>query len=234
MWKVIDTGLAYASENMRIDQELLQNLSDDPIIHFYDWKEEAATYGYFVRPESYLDFEKVGKRGLFLARRPTGGGIVFHKWDFAFSVLIPSNSPFFSMNTLENYGLINRAVLSTVKKFLQRSPELIFQDAESFDITSNRFCMARPTKYDVVMEGKKVAGAAQRRDKKGFLHQGMIALQLPDEEYLRDVLLPGSRVVEAMRNFTYPLLGKETGKKQCDEAKRELKVLLQKYLVENI
>lgn len=233
MWKVIDTGVASAQENMRLDQMLLQSLSEEMILHFYDWEQDSATYGYFVKPEDFLDLEEVEKKGLAIAKRPTGGGIVFHKWDFAFSVLVPSSSPFFSLNTLENYNFVNRAVLRAAEEYLGKNVELIFEDAVSLDIPSTRFCMARPTKYDVVLQGKKIAGAAQRKVKEGFLHQGMISLELPPEEYLEEILLPGTKVLEAIRNFTYPILGKETGEKKRSEAKESLRHLLQKHLMEN-
>jgi lipoate-protein ligase A len=49
--------------------------------------------------------------------------------------------------------------------------------------------MARPTKYDVMLQGRKIAGAAQRKTKAGFLHQGTIALLCPDPELLGAVEL---------------------------------------------
>ena len=142
--------------------------------------------GYFLKPRELLKMERIESRGIELARRPTGGGIVFHLWDFAFSVLVPARSSLYSQNTLHNYALINRAVLAAVKQFLQGSvlPELALQKLSS---SCSGFCMARPTKYDVVVAGKKVAGAAQRKTKGGFLHQGTIALTLPDFELLEEL-----------------------------------------------
>ncbi len=77
-WEVRDTGIATAEENMRYDAALLEHLSSEkgPILHFYDWETPSATYGYFMQPERWLNMEEVKKRGLSLARRPTGGGIV--------------------------------------------------------------------------------------------------------------------------------------------------------------
>lgn len=210
-WKVIDTGIRSASENMALDAELLDSLDQysHPILHLYDWKHESATYGHFVNPADFLNLDEAHKRGLDLAKRSTGGGIVFHIWDLAFSVLVPANNRHFSENTLENYAFVNECVLNAVKNFLgsNQDPTLIPTNAVAFDVSCERFCMAQPTKYDVVLNGKKIAGAAQRKTKKGFLHQGTIALKMPSVEYLKAVLLPGTKVVEAMLSHTYPLLG---------------------------
>lgn len=230
-WEIIDTGVGSAEENMRFDAEMLETLGSRarPILHFYDWAQDSATYGYFIDPKEFLNLDKASQRKLELARRPTGGGIVFHVWDLAFSVLVPASCEAFSLNTLENYAFVNNAVKNAVKEFLGAGElDLTPNDAQAMDASCSNFCMARPTKYDVMLGGKKVAGAAQRKRKHGFLHQGTIALVMPPEEYLRDILAPGTAVFEATMANTWPLLGKETTR--IGEAKKELKHLLKKHV----
>lgn len=237
-WNILDTGVHTAEENMAIDQALLEELdpSTSPLLHFYDWQQESATFGYFVDPSRYLNLEEAKRRGLCLARRPTGGGIVFHIWDLAFSVLVPAGHPFFSENTLENYAFVNRRVLSAVSAFLSQGAarsmplEMIRSDLAAPDTSSQRFCMAQPTKYDVVVQGMKVAGAAQRKTKKGFLHQGTIALKVPPTDYLAAVLLPKTRVLEAMMARTFPLIDANDS---IADARWILKELLKKHFEEH-
>lgn len=233
-WKVLDTGKASAEENMRFDATLLENLhsSLDPILHFYDWNHDSATYGHFLNPSDYLDLARAKKRQLSLAKRPTGGGIVFHLWDLAFSVLVPASSPHFSLNTLDNYAFVNNAVMNAVKEFLAPKEELTLtpSDAVEFDPSCQRFCMAKPTKYDVMLQGRKIAGAAQRKTKEGFLHQGTISLVMPPEGYLEEVLLPQTRVLEAMKTFTFPLLGANAAPSLVEKTRQEMKGLLQQWI----
>jgi lipoate---protein ligase len=232
-WEIIDTGVQSAEENMRFDAELLEGAEafSRPVLHLYGWAGESATYGYFTDPSRFLDLEAVGKVSLNLARRPTGGGIVFHLWDMAFSVLVPAHCSGFSMNTLENYGFVNRAVLGAVKEFL-RGPSLSMtsHDFSPLDSSCSHFCMAKPTKYDVMWEGKKVAGAAQRKTRKGFLHQGTIALVMPQVSYLEQILLPGTKVSEAMSLHTCPLLGSSASAAEIAHAKLRLRELLATHL----
>lgn len=230
-WRVLDTGIGSAAENMRLDAELLQTLDPQgsPILHFYDWKGDCATYGHFVNPADFLNLQEAKQQGLDLAKRPTGGGIVFHIWDLAFSVLVPAEHPRFSEKTLDNYAFVNQAVLDAVSVFLKKEAplELIQQDALAVDVAAGRFCMARPTKYDLVLRGKKIAGAAQRKTKQGFLHQGTIALKMPSLQYLQAILLPHTQVGEAMEAHTFALL--ESGD-HGEEAKAHLKNQLEYYL----
>lgn len=221
---------------MRQDALLLEaaHTFTQPILHLYEWEGASATYGYFNRPEQFINMQAARCKGLQLARRPTGGGIIFHLWDMAFSVLMPSHRAEFSQNTLENYAFVNQAVLHAVQAFFgQRRPLcLIQEDALALEACCAHFCMARPTKYDVLLEGKKVAGAAQRKTKAGFLHQGSIALTLPAPDYLSDLFSSDSAVQKAMLLYTYPLLGSEASLKEVLMAKKRLKELLTTHLNE--
>ncbi len=216
---------------MICDYDLLQGLSStaNPILRFYDWEGDCATYGYFIDPGHYFKSAGVEKYGLHTARRPTGGGIVFHHCDFAFSVLIPAAHPFYGLNTLENYACINNVVIQVVHKWLKSAlkPVLLTYEDGQDHAQSKHFCMAKPTKYDVMLEGKKVGGAAQRKTRCGFLHQASIALLLPSEEYLQAVLNVEQGVISAMQRHTYPLLGEDVpsiGKMQ--NIRRELQNML--------
>lgn len=235
MWKIIDTGTNSAEENMRLDSEFLASLkpTDSPILHFYDWERDSATYGYFIKCDQFIDREKALKKKLDTARRPTGGGIVFHLFDLAFSVLVPSGHPAFSTITLENYAFVNRAVKKAVLTLLpEMSPELLPQDPEPLTESCRHFCMAKPTIYDVMMGSRKIAGAAQRKKKQGFLHQGTIAIAPPDEAYLADILLPGDELLEAMLAHTHTLLPENYSKSDLDELRVELKHHLKQALTE--
>ena len=74
--------------------------------------------------------------------------------------------------------------------------------------------MADPTVYDVMVDGKKVVGGAQRRTKHGFLHQGSISLGVPDLHFLRSVL-KNAAVADLMRENSYPLAGPELLPTRC-------------------
>lgn len=212
MLQILDTGIASAEENMRFDEKLLDAL-ETPTLHLYQWARPSATFGYFIRPEKHLDLKKAALRQLDLARRPTGGGIVFHIWDLAFSFLLPSSHPTFSQNTLENYQFVNRAVLEAMRTFfvLKEPVELVAASGPDLGPDCRNFCMAKPTQYDVVHKGMKVAGAAQRKRRQGYLHQGTIALARPDFSLLNDVLLSKNDVLAAMMTYSFAPLDRVDG-----------------------
>ncbi|MBS0615724.1 MAG: hypothetical protein JSR58_04135 [Verrucomicrobia bacterium] len=226
-WKEIDTGLASAATNMQLDAQMLESL-EQPTLHFYDWAKPSITYGHFIDPSKFLNLSSLERRGIDYARRPTGGGIVFHMWDLAFSVLVPAKSNLFSLNTLDNYAFVNQAVLRAAQNFMgeKKNLSLTPTDLAARQEDCRRFCMAQPTKYDVIWNERKIAGAAQRKTRQGFLHQGTIALVMPEMEVLQDVLRGGD-IASAMLAHTYPL----SGEKKLEDARNELKQLLRKEFI---
>lgn len=203
--KIIDSGTSSAPLHMARDAFFLKELADQPegVLHFYEWEKPSATYGYFVDPYQYLKAEIP----LTLARRPTGGGVIFHLTDLAFSVLIPASHPRFSLNTLDNYRFINSLVVHALQLFQSGiDASLLAQEPELQSQACGGFCMAKPTQYDVMIKGKKVAGGAQRRTRHGFLHQGSICLALPRKEEIEALFKPGLDVWEGMQANSYALL----------------------------
>lgn len=225
-WQILDSEKASAKSHMDKDQALLQAFTQ-PTLHFYEWERPSATYGYFIKPEQFLDNLNL----LDIAKRPTGGGIIFHLADCAFSVLIPANHPAFSINTLDNYAFVNQAVSKAIHELIGGTiPELLPIEPISQDFESSHFCMAKPTKYDVMIGGKKVGGAAQRRSVRGFLHQGTISLGMPSESLMRSILKAGSQVYECMRQNSFYLLGAHPTVNQLRQAQQDLKALLKAQL----
>lgn len=178
--KLIESGAKSPSWNMEADQAALENVTE-PFLRFYEWEVPSITYGYFVDPWEFFHEERLKKEKIALARRPTGGGIIFHQDDLAFSLVVPSTHPFYTLNSLPSYQKINRLILQAISlpcHLLETSKEA----------PRGGFCMAKPTHYDILFAGKKVGGAAQRKTKRGLLHQVSLCLKLPDREWLNKIL----------------------------------------------
>ncbi len=218
---------------MDVDSRLLELLDPqgDPILHFYEWDSPSATFGYFADPACFIDLNQAALSGVKLGRRPTGGGITFHIWDCAFSFLMPGKHPAFSLNALENYRFVNETVINVVAEiFHMPRPGLADSKFAGLDPACQNFCMAKPTRYDVVYQEKKIAGAAQRRKKQGYLHQGTISLAAPDMGLLQ-ALLPNQSVLDAMAQFTFSPLGSFPSRDLLHETKGEIRrQLVQKFM----
>ena len=198
-WTIVEEAPLLPFENMESDYQKLLHLDQNsaPILRFYQWQERSATYGYFLDPADYLL-----PGHLSIARRPTGGGIIFHDYDLSFSLLVPASHPCYSTNTLQNYAFVNYCLRAAFKKFHPLLPIHLFSCKGE---CRPRFCMAGATIYDLIVDGKKMVGGAMRKTSKGFLHQGSICLRLPDRQFFT-AALKNPALAEEMEKQSYPLL----------------------------
>jgi lipoate-protein ligase A len=93
--------------------------------------------------------------------------------------------------------------------------------------------MAKPTEYDLIVDGKKVGGAAQRRMKQGLLHQASLSLSGISESVLQDIL-KNKTVVNAMREQSYCLLQEFVTPQELKQARQDLKHLIQNEFLRSV
>jgi lipoate-protein ligase A len=156
-----------AALNMAIDEVLLRS-ARAPLLRIYRWAQPAVSFGYFGK----LALVKESWPGRDLVRRWTGGGIVPHGEDVTYSVIVPRDCPFFRLSAAESYEYIHGAVAAALNStdHTDHTAHLAFEVAPKL----SEACFENAVRHDVLVNGSKVAGAAQRRTRHGLLHQGSI------------------------------------------------------------
>jgi len=182
IWRLLNTKNNSAAMNMAIDEALMSLQDEDalPTIRFYGWTRPSFSFGYFQNISEEVDIRKCNEREIDLVRRPTGGGTVIHGWDQTYSVIAPRKYPLIPQDILASYQLISQCIIAGLRKLGVKAE--YHSDKFDGDETLQDICLTNPTKYDVLIAGKKVAGAAQRRKKNALLHQGYIALNMPPDD----------------------------------------------------
>jgi lipoate-protein ligase A len=165
-----------AAMNMAIDEALLE-YATVPSIRFYRWHSPALSFGYFGKFAHVACY--AGQRDL--VRRWTGGGIVFHGDDLTYSIVIPANDNAFSESSMAIYEKVHRVLCDALDGNGKRAVVAVRGDSgRTADAMRTAFsagsynCFANPVRADVMIDGRKIAGAAQRRTRRGLLQQGSI------------------------------------------------------------
>jgi len=201
-WFLLNSGKCNAAFNMAQDEALLEAVSrlGKPVLRFYGWLEPAATFGYF---QKFAEVERT-TRLRPLIRRPTGGGIVPHDADWTYSLVFPPDHEWHSLKAEASYRRVHEWIQSAFTK-LGVTTELASHSQKSAIRNSDKSrardesrcpqsaigCFAGYEKFDVLWHGKKIAGAAQRRNKLGLLIQGSV--QPPPTFSLNPTLVGTSR-----------------------------------------
>ena len=159
-----DESSRSAAMNMAIDEALLEQATS-PSIRFYRWDHPALSFGYFGKFADVANY--LTERDL--VRRWTGGGIVFHGDDLTYSIVVPAASEFFSTSARSIYAAIHSALCDALKA---SGTAAVLASNNSSKVSDA--CFANPVLADVMVNGRKIAGAAQRHGRAGLLQQGSI------------------------------------------------------------
>jgi len=186
---------AAAAENMALDFLLLQRYPEPsaPRFRHYEWRKPAFTFGYSQKIGFVRALLPLG--GSFdLCRRPTGGGLVDHRNDWTYALVLPRGHVLYDERAAHSYRIVHECLAAALAALGEpaevkrecapdetcgselardKSPE---SRASSLPQPGEGVCFQRAELYDVVdsRTGAKIAGAAQKRNKHGLLFQGSI------------------------------------------------------------
>jgi len=172
IWDFLQSPAASAAFNMALDEALLRTAAkrERLLLRVYSWEKPSVSFGYFQKFPAHL------ADGYEVVRRPTGGGVVYHVEDTTYTVVAPPGHSLHAMKTADAYCALHKAVAAA----FESRPAL--HEAPLHSPQGQYECFQKPVHGDIVADGRKLAGGAQRRNKFGLLHQGSIAAKLSVEQ----------------------------------------------------
>ncbi len=155
---------------MAIDQALLESTSV-PVLRVYAWVEATVTIGFAQ------NLAALALPSWPVVRRWTGGGVVLHDSDVTYSLIVPSTDPWAQTRPVDSYRRVHGALAESLNAAGLGPCRLAGDD----DRKEGPVCFDAPAVFDVVRGAEKIAGAGQRRNRLGFLHQGSVRAAVAPE-----------------------------------------------------
>ncbi len=201
----LDSGLHTGEENMEFDRRLMasflegrfqQRFGEQSCLwRFYGWQPHAITVGYNQNIDG-LNQAKCHAAGIDVVRRPTGGRAVFHAEEFTYS--------FFTESTEQNstlYRLVHEVIQHALKELgihaeFCRSTLTRPQSTSSPDSVS---CFTASARYELQVDGRKLVGSAQRRNRNVLLQHGSLPLSSRHKELCSFIALPAGESFDALQ-----------------------------------
>lgn len=177
MLHLLPTRTGGAAENMALDFLLLQRYPEPaaPRFRHYGWRAPAFTFGLSQKLE-FIRGQLPAGEAFDLCRRPTGGGLVDHRDDWTYTLVIPRGHPLEELRATQSYRVVHEALAEALRE--QGVAAVTKQIVEQVPTEGGPagVCFQRAEIHDVVHErtGEKIAGAAQKRNKHGLLFQGSL------------------------------------------------------------
>jgi lipoate-protein ligase A len=160
--------------NMAVDETLLNSLqAEDALIwRFYAWQPGTLSLGYFQNATERT--RHAASTNSPLTRRLSGGGAILHDRELTYSVMVPPGHPW-SKDVQQLYDLCHQTLIETLRDWRVEAvpctkPVTLPPAEEPF------LCFQRRARGDVLLDGWKVCGSAQRRRQAAVLQHGSILL----------------------------------------------------------
>ncbi|MDR7072704.1 lipoate--protein ligase family protein [Fictibacillus barbaricus] len=204
-WYFIDSGNCEPAINMALDEALLTWHSEGkipPVIRFYGWNPATLSIGYFQKVEKEINLDAVKKYDLGFVRRPTGGRGVLHDKELTYSVIVSEEHEAMPQSVTEAYRVISEGIkvgfqnLGLDAYFAVPKTE---EEREGLKNPRSAVCFDAPSWYELVVEGRKVAGSAQTRQKGVILQHGSILLEIEEDKLFDLFKYSSERVRERMQ-----------------------------------
>ncbi len=184
-WNLFPTLSAPMPLQMAIDRLLFEQhhrgcadgAEPRPILRIFYSSEPWCSVGYAAEKKSgyFLESSRHALQTLPVCRRVTGGGTVIHGQDLIFALCARKEDDPVKFESVEtSYRHLHEAVKIAFEK-LGMKPEF-YRDQR---LQTGRDCFLFPVETDLRLEGKKIAGGAQKRSGTVFLHEESI--QPPEE-----------------------------------------------------
>lgn len=203
-WRLIDTGFLNGYENMALDEALLLNFSEKsrPVLRLYGWEPVMVSLGRFQKITGFLDTEKCAEKNIPIVRRITGGGMIYHHQELTYSIATTPEQLGVSRKPADAYRKICGFLLEFYRRLWLEADYAKNSDGFHFGGRAN-FCYSANEQYDIVINGRKIGGNAQRWLKHAVFQHGSIPVESCLNEASDLLLSPSDNILESSTSLRH-------------------------------
>jgi lipoate-protein ligase A len=160
--------------NMAIDDVLLSSAANDNVatLRFYGWSEPTLSLGYF-QPLAARDGHEPS-RNCAIVRRASGGGAILHDRELTYSLALPASALMMGeggpRSHTDLYRIVHESLIAALAELgvtgahrYGASPAIASAAHGEPGPAEPFLCFERRTEHDVILQGAKIAGSAQRK-----------------------------------------------------------------------
>lgn len=178
IWRLLDTGVRSAAENMALDETLLELKAEGkipPTLRFLQFLKPTVLVGHHQSVEEEVRLPYCQDQGIEINRRLTGGGALYWgKKELGWEIVIDKKNPKIPSTIEGLYRIMGEAVASGLQRLGVRA------------------CF-RP-KNDIEIQGRKISGTGGTEFSGAVLFQGSLLVDFDVDEMLRALRIPTEKL----------------------------------------
>jgi lipoate-protein ligase A len=183
-WRLLLSPPLGGPENMALDEALMARARrrGETVFRVYGWSRPTLSFGRNQRAVGLYREPVLAERGIGVVRRPTGGRALLHHREVTYSVTAPCDD---TGALLTEYGRINALLCSALASL--GVPVVVATPATRAAAPSAAPCFAEPARGELTLNGRKLVGSAQWRERGAMLQHGSILVD-DDQSSIADLL----------------------------------------------
>ncbi len=170
---------------MALDESLLSSFDQNskPVLRLYGWSPAAISLGRFQKTRDVLDLERCRADLVPIVRRITGGGVIYHADELTYSIICSPGQIPEAASIKDSFRVLTGFLLQFYRD-LGLNVLYAVDGAASGEKLGERtsFCFAGKESFDILSNGRKIGGNAQRRLKQIIFQHGSVPIlnRVPD------------------------------------------------------
>jgi len=179
-WRIIIDGKKNPCLNMGTDYALWKGVSEEnsiPVLRFYQWEPSSISIGYNQNVKELINIDFCKENNIYAVRRPTGGSAIFHDIEITYSFSGNISHKKIFLYPLSSYIGICKGIKIGIQKYGINLEIRGYNESKEPSFTK-RDCFSLSSRNDLIYQGKKIVGSAQRRNKNSFLQHGSILIDI--------------------------------------------------------
>jgi len=193
-----DSGIRNMSRDTALLDWVEQNQDPATAVRFFSWETPTISLGRNQKAEETVSLPYCRKAGLPVVNRPTGGRAVYHGEELTYSLVSNDREVFPLHNIQSTHQLIALALKSGLEKL---GVQVQLSDGKNRSVplmTGKNPCFASASRSELLIQGRKIVGSAQRHLKRSFLQHGSIPLDVDYHQMSSALGVPSQALRKAL------------------------------------
>lgn len=183
-WRLLRTPPLWGAANMAMDEALLRRAArtGEWTLRVYAWSVPTLSLGRNQTARGRYDLDAIGRAGLHVVRRPTGGRGLLHDREVTYSVAAPVAE---AGSLRDSYARINGVLVAALRALGVVADVATSRAPRAPGVAP---CFVEPAEGELTVGGRKLVGSAQWRDRGALLQHGSIIVD-GDQSLVASLLL---------------------------------------------